>query len=665
MKTSLFAFTLLFSAQILAAGSFEQDGAFVRWTEDQITVGNRHFMQQLKVTKGGFQPVSIRLSPDGMEWVATRGKKNLSVPFQVDAHAAAWSPAGATGVCARVLMEGKTTTFWVFPDVAATFMDRNVVLAMKRPDSKNKEASGIELADQKKTADEEPALGLQYSFRPEHLRLTEFRLRDQTDNHNELLQTREWLLMPNEANLTFDTSLLSVEETLTENGLAFLRVAPLPHARARTRMRSPDFLVHPVKRQLTVCDNGYPVAVIPYAGGAAGRTCALQAFQRALRLYRPGRDGLFLSNTWGDRSRDARIRESFLLKEVAAGAKLGVDVIQIDDGWQKGRSANSVASRGKGVWNGYWAADPHFWDPDPERFPNGLEAVVNAAKKEGMGFGLWFGPDSSNDAANWQRDADHLLSFYRNLGVRYFKIDSMKTFNALSLQRQRMMFNRMISESNGDLVFDLDVTAEIRPGYFGLPDIGTIFVENRYTDFHRYWPHQTLRNLWMLSQVVDPVRLRMEVLNPLRNQQKYQGDPLAPACYRADTLFAMVMVGSPLGWFEISNLQEKTVAEMRPLIQKWKTLRHRIHGGHTIPIGAAPDGVAWTGFATLPTPGQRGMLLLFREANRSATYRMPIQHLFPNAKQTTVLAGRGSAQIQNGELTVTIPEKLDFVWFEM
>ena len=58
------------------------------------------------------------------------------------------------------------------------------------------------------------------------------------------------------------------------------------------------------------------------------------------------------------------------------------------------------------------------------------------------------------------------------------------------------MFDRLIRESNGEIVIDLDVTAEIRPGYFGLMDAGTIFVENRYPTRHRYWPHHTLRNFW-------------------------------------------------------------------------------------------------------------------------------------------------------------------------
>jgi alpha-galactosidase len=100
----------------------------------------------------------------------------------------------------------------------------------------------------------------------------------------------------------------------------------------------------------------------------------------------------------------------------------------------------------------------------------------------------------------------------------------MKTHNAASLHNQRAKFDRLLEGSDGAITFDLDVTAEIRPGYFGLPDIGPLFVENRYTDFHRYWPHQTLRNLWMLSQAVDPLRLRMEVLNNARNADKYTGE---------------------------------------------------------------------------------------------------------------------------------------------
>jgi alpha-galactosidase len=34
------------------------------------------------------------------------------------------------------------------------------------------------------------------------------------------------------------------------------------------------------------------------------------------------------------------------------------------------------------------------------------------------------------------------------------------------------------------------------------------------------------------------------------------GDPLAPARYRPDYLFATVMFASPLGWFEVQHLPD-------------------------------------------------------------------------------------------------------------
>lgn len=348
-----------------------------------------------------------------------------------------------------------------------------------------------------------------------------------------------------------------------------------------------------------------------------------------------------------------------MLKEIDAAAKLGVDIVQIDDGWQKGRTANSSAANGKGVWDGYWATDPEFWKPDPVRFPNGLKPLVDAAASKGMGLGLWFGPDSSNDAANWERDADLLLGFHRTLGISYFKIDSLKTRSSVSLERQSALFEKVLKGSDGRVVFDLDVTAERRPGYFGLPEIGPVFVENRYTDWGKYWPHQTLRQFWALADVVDPVRLRMEVLNPLRNQEKYAGDPLAPANWPIESVFASVMLGSPLGWFEASGLAPETVARLAPFVAVWKRHRDRLHSGVVHPVGEKPDGVAWTGFVV---KGEEGLdVVLFRELNARQDCTLDLGPFGP-ASSAEVLSPRGAAVVKDGVLTATVPDRLDFVW---
>ena len=448
----------------------------------------------------------------------------------------------------------------------------------------------------------------------------------------------------------------------------FLKLAPLPHSRPVPN--AVDFEAGMTGR-LVRCSflgqgvegaggPGYPFVVLAYSGGRAGRTEALQNFQRKLRRYDPERDGRFLSNTWGDRNRDLRINAGFMRKEIAAGAALGVDVVQIDDGWQKGFTMNSA--RGKGVWTGYWKQDPQFWDVDRTRFPEGLKPLVKEAAAQGMKFGLWFGPDSVDDFVNWQRDAARLLELHRNDGIDYFKIDSVKAVTKAGESNLRRMFDTVLRESQGKVVFDLDVTAEIRPGYFGLPDVGPIFVENRYTDFHRYWPHQTLRNLWKLAQYVDPLRLRMEVLNESRNEDKYAGDPLAPSRYSPDMLFATVMMSNPLGWFETSNLPESYGKIMAPLIAEWKRQRARMFSQTILPVGDAPDGTNWTGFVTFSPDRTSGYVLMFRGVNAPEEWSAAVNVFRTGATELQTLGGSGTVSWRNGRLGVKIPSSPGFVW---
>ncbi len=501
------------------------------------------------------------------------------------------------------------------------------------------------------------------AFESPHVKVTAWDLADQTDAHNELVTKREWLLMPGEAPFELSLNVIDVMETQTGRGVVFVRKAPLPHARSDRR---PDFRIvsgrpHVVK----VLPSSYPCERISYEGGVVGRHRALMAAERSWRAYVPGRDGLLLSNTWGDRARDAHLNEKFILGEIAAAADIGVDVVQIDDGWQKGRSANSVAANGKGVWDGYWATDPSFWDVDDVRFPNGLGVIASAAKERGISLGLWFGPDSSDEAANWERDADILLKYWRDFGVRHYKIDSMKSRSALALKRQSALFDRVLKESGGDISFDLDVTAEIRPGYFGMPGIGPVFVENRYTDWGKYWPHQTLRNLWSLCEVVDPVRLRMEFLNLERNSEKYGDDSLAPLRWTPDAVFASVMVASPLAWCELSSLSRESVMSLKPIVAKWKRERDRIHSGIVFPVGSRPDGNSWTGFVVEASDGKGGYAILFRCGDRRAEWSLDLDGYMSSPTSLVVLSGKGAAKLDGGRIAVSVPDRLGYLWLRI
>ncbi|NNJ86020.1 MAG: hypothetical protein HKP20_02510 [Akkermansiaceae bacterium] len=226
-------------------------------------------------------------------------------------------------------------------------------------------------------------------------------------------------------------------------------------------------------------------------------------------------------------------------------------------------------------------------------------------------------------------------------------------------------YNKVLKETNGRVVFDADATAGVRPGYYGTVQVGPIFLENRYTDWKRYWPHHTLRNLWTLSPYVDPVRLRMEFLNQTRNAKKYGDDRLAPANYPPDTLFASVMFSSPLGWFETSNLTESYFKTIPPLVSAWKKEREAIFSGHIIPIGKAPDGYVWTGFASTSRDRKSARVVVFRELNNSDSWSVRIPLLRNKAAKVTVLGGKGTATYLDGKLSVNIPEKLQYLFLRV
>ena len=498
-----------------------------------------------------------------------------------------------------------------------------------------------------------------------HLHLIEVQLQDQTDAHDNLAHERRWRMSP-AAPLVLRTCLIALEDPLTGDGVVLVKHAPQPPVRP-LRM-GPDVYAHDADVRLAghgcgSTGQGYAWSVLVYRGAAWGRAAALHRWQRNLRAYDPARDGRLLSNTWGDRNRDGRINASFIATEIAAGAQLGVDVCQIDDGWQRGITANSVHSAQGGVWLGFWAADAQFWAPHPTRFPNGLETTAAAAQAAGLGLGLWFAPDSADDFANWRKDADAVLALHRAHRVDHVKIDGVKAHTKLAEGNLRKFFHAVLRESAGRVVFDLDITAEVRPGYFGAVEVGPLFVENRYSDWRRWWPHATLRNLWQLAWHIPPQRLRIESLNPQRCVENYGNDPLAPAAWPLEYALATTLVACPLGWFEVSSLTPEYRAAAAPLLAIWRMQRAELHGGTILPIGDCPDGAAWTGFCSV---GQGvAHVLVFREHHADGARTMTLPPGVPADLPLTVIAGRGSARRDGHGLRVAIPAKLDWVWLRL
>lgn len=663
--------------------SFED--CYARFDGERLTIGNERIERRWRVRDGLLHAESILDRLTGKEWVTQASKcpapyppiaymeQSRDVDFVASsgAHGPVEGPSLQVDLRVRGDAFSGTFRFKIFPGVSAIasqLMVDGSFDAMQHPEFKPpKPPSGIESNNVAADAGPSPDVMDAFEMDPLHVDLTQVILKDQSDVHDNLVFENRWMLHSAEQQIRLAGNLFILKNRLTGNGLIVLKQGPQPHARPVKNAVDLELRGSALRTYGHGFDasggSGYPSVTLLFSGSPkdCGFTSALHAYQRALRPHDPNRDGLLMSSTWGDRNKDAKIGEQFLIDEVRAGKKLGIDMLAIDAGWEK-RAPGSPA--GSSVWSGYWKMAEDYWTPDPKRFPRGLEPVVEEAKRLGVKLGLWYVADATDDYANWERDAAHILELRRRYNVDHFKLDGVKFFTRLGEARLAQLYQTLLRESDGAISIDQDITANVRPGYFGQIDAGPLFVENRYTDWHRYWPHATLRTVWQLSQYVHPPRLRMEFLNNHRNADVYgDADPLAPHRYSSDYLFASVMLTSPLGWFEASCLDEAFIASVSPLVEKWKRRRDRLFTGDITPIGQSPDGTSWTGFAVTHDAGAD--LIVFRELNDRPAFEFDVPMLDGREISATLVHGDGSARVKNGIAAVEIAEPLRFGWFEL
>ncbi len=344
------------------------------------------------------------------------------------------------------------------------------------------------------------------------------------------------------------------------------------------------------------------VTVVPCKKGKCEMVCR--------KKYREGmeRKPLFMmSNTWGDCNGFSRVCEDFVIKEIDKAAELGIDIVQIDDGWQFGSTADPSRrdARDRRIF------DDDFWLVNKERFPRGLEYISDYAAKKGIKVGFWFAPDSREHFAYMDRDIAILKNAYENWGIRFFKLDMY--WIECDLDRDRFLqYLAAVYALGDDVAVQLDVTRPDRINYLSGRQYGTLFVENRYTKKRTHFPHRTLKNLWLLSNYVPASRFQFELVNPELNRESYDpSDAFATARYDIDYLFASVMLSNPLFWLEMQFLSDESTEKMKNVISVFKKYRDVFSEGDVSPIGEKPSGRSFTGF--MIKHGDDEYVLVFRE----------------------------------------------------
>ena len=353
---------------------------------------------------------------------------------------------------------------------------------------------------------------------------------------------------------------------------------------------------------------------------------AAQGYKKYYRLeWKDGDNGTFImSNTWGDRNGDSRVCHEFACKEADVGKKIGVDIIQLDDGWQSGLTKNSkfIKDKNDGAWgSGLYKACPDFWVPAPHKFPNGFEKTSDYIVSKGAHFGLWFSPDFDNDYENVDKDIDVLVNLFEKYNVTFFKIDGVNIKSKKMETNLIKLIETVSSRCDGKVNFDLDITGEQkRWGYLVNKQYGNLFLENRYSKAVNYYPFTTLRQVWLLSEFLPSQKFQIEVLNRKLAKELYNpSDILAPANYTQDYCFAIAMFACPLIWMEMTGLDKEDLSAISKIAKIHNKIKKDMAHLVVTPIGEEPDGLNFSGFTALDEKG-KGYALLFRDCTNKSTH---------------------------------------------
>lgn len=378
---------------------------------------------------------------------------------------------------------------------------------------------------------------------------------------------------------------------------------------------------------------------IVYSGGQDGLQKALKQFDAARYPVVPARDMLLLSNTWGPAGPGGMkfAEEKHVLKEIAEGGKLGLDVVQIDDGWQQGGGSSGAKN----------------FKP---KYANGWADITAAAKLAGVRLGLW--------VAIRNADPKDLRQNLDDLGFVTWKADFDHLASRSDYENRTGTYRDVMRHAPGMTQFSLCPEYEApRYGWYFAREYGSIFFQNVQDAVPQHLamvPFQVLRQHWWMARYFPANKLQVMLQNPKRLKPAISDAAQHSHAYT----FAMGIPFVPCLFQATSFLDPAGKAELTEMIRLYKTCREDVFTSTTYPIGDEPCNAAWTGFQMVSSTRPGGHLLLFRELhNAEATRAVPLKFLAGQTlsvtdvitgAQTTVAVG------QDGLAEFHIPKPADF-----
>ena len=349
-------------------------------------------------------------------------------------------------------------------------------------------------------------------------------------------------------------------------------------------------------------------------------------------------------NAWGCGNFGERLCHEFVKEELYASAECGADVYQIDDNWQFGKLQDMTTTRKNIELRKYWNVNPDTMGCDS------FGPFVEYAKDAGIDLALWLAPSVMFDYRDHEEFADMLLDFYKQYGFKFFKLDGVRFNNYQTEQNFEKLLDKARRESNKKIFFNLDVTANMRGGYFKFLNYGNLFLENRYVNRYdisytiAYHPELTLRYIWRLAKYVRLQSIQCEVpySGDFALKNSAESDKIYPDAYPLEFWLAVLM------WFAPSTVKKedrKIIARMNELHKKY---REDIFAGCIMPIGDEPGSESLSGLVS-EIDGEAKFIALYRGINAE-------NNSFAIEGEWEIIAGDAEFEYNK----IIIPEKASF-----
>jgi hypothetical protein len=400
-----------------------------------------------------------------------------------------------------------------------------------------------------------------------------------------------------------------------------------------------------------------------YTGGEDDMQLTVKKFDRLRYPVDKNRDMYMIANTWGSATtkRGAKLaaREENVLREIDSQADLGIDVQQIDDGWQgcntgsnSWRPVDSLSLNAEGNCD---TLRKEVTDMYPS---GGWGKVKTHARGKYVRLGLWVhGGKVTYDDLVWN---------YEQGGFMAIKYDffSMKTKAEAEVHFQKV--RDFISYTKQQVRVNWDVTGSRRVGYYFGRDLGAIYLANRkavWPTVTIYRPHLILRDAWHLANYVNLNKFQVTVTN-IDLVDKQLSDAYQ---YSHSYSFAISMMAVPVFFQETQLYSAQAREELKPLIAIYRQHRENIFDSYIFPVGEQPDNASYTGFQAYHPESKSGYLTIFRELKNSEKEQtLKLRFLKNKTIRLTNLLTDEVLELEvsnSGEVVFQIDKPADFRFF--